>query len=75
MNKKHRFAVIVAAIIAVIVVIILSITIYIQLGQIRLPASLPVSPPPVAKHTFKATEIYPTKPGCKWSIELNTMHK
>ena len=62
MNKKHRFAVIVAAIIAVIVVIILSITIYnyIQLGQIRLPASLPVSPPPVAKQTFKVTEIYPT---------------
>lgn len=73
MNKKHWFAVIVGAIIAVIVAIILSITIYnyIQLGQIHLPAPPLVSPPPAAKHTFKVTEIYPTKPGGReWFIKM-----
>jgi hypothetical protein len=64
MNKKHLIIVVGGAIIAVIVAIILSITIhtYIQVGQIRLPAPPFVSPPPVAKHTFKVKEIYPTKP-------------
>jgi hypothetical protein len=55
------------------VAIILSITIYnyIQLGQIRLPAPPLVSPPPAAKHTFKVTEIYPTKPGGReWFINM-----
>ena len=64
MNKNRWIIVIGGAAIAVIVAIILSITIhtYIQVGQIRLPAPPFVSPPPVAKHTFKVKEIYPTKP-------------
>jgi hypothetical protein len=73
MNKKRWIIIVGGAIIAVIVVIILSITIYtyIQLGQIRLPAPPLVSPPPVAKHTFKVKEIYPTKPGGReWFINM-----
>jgi hypothetical protein len=74
MNKNRWIIVVGGAAIAVIVAIILSITVYnyIQIGQIRLlPAPPLVSPPPIAKHTFKVKEIYPTKAGGReWFINM-----
>jgi hypothetical protein len=68
MNKKQW---IIAGTIAAVIAIIVSIVVvysYIQLIQMR-PS--PVVSPPVAKHTFKVKEIYPTKPGGReWFIDM-----